>query len=580
MLCGVAKLREMVKRRAPEWGRRNTCAVLIVSLIIATAAAFVQHTNNIPLIDDWTYAWSVEHFLTTGKLRVLDWSAHYPLAQIVWGALFAYVDGFSFFALSVSTLVLNWIGLLAFFLTLRTVGVSPFYSALGTLTLFFNPVMFVLGHSFMTDVPFVSVMNVTILFYVLWVKRGSSVYLGLGSVFALVSFLIRQIGGVLLLVPLASLLLSRFGGERRALSWRQLLLLLFPFLGVGLTQWWIRDVHGLTSVYLQKAEALNYLFSASSWLSSGSWWVYFNGMVHALVHLGLVLWPLALVSLLGRTKGMLLLSLVIVVLITGLYRWHYKKLPRPPLAYGQTLSLQELGASRPLIHGRLKPEMPAWTVWALLGFSLTSAIAIIVALLEGIRHTLHWLGQPGTVLVINGFWQFLAILSLWLYYDRYYLPLLPGLIALLFSAIKPTRIATAVIVTGTLMFGVISVTGTIDNFRFNSTVSNAREWLLEQGVAPSQIDAGYAFNGWWLYAHPENLPQGARPESDVPFVTSKTKLPYLIANSPMPSYEVMRDFTWQSLWAASNRIYVLHKSQAATRITATRNPGSVAAGTR
>ena len=580
MLYDVAKLREMVNRRAPEWGRRNTCAVLIVSLIVATAATFVQSTNNIPLIDDWTYAWSVEHFLTTGKLRVLDWSAHYPLAQIVWGALFTYVNGFSFFALSVSTLVLNWIGLLAFFLTLRNVGVSPFYSALGTLTLFFNPVMFVLGHSFMTDVPFVSVMNVAILFYVLWVKRGSYVYLGLGGVFALASFLIRQIGALLLLVPLAHLLLSRiFDGKRRTLSWREVALLSFPFLGVGFAQWWIRDVHGLTSVYVQKAEALNYLFSPSSWLSSGFWWTYFNGIVLALVHLSFILWPLALVSLWGRSRGLLILSSALVILITGLYLWHYRKLPAL-LTFGQTLSLQELGASRPLIHGRLRPAISSWATWALLSLSLASAIAIVAALLEGIRDKSRWLSQPGAITMLNVVLQFSAVEAFWLYYDRYYLTLLPGLITLLISGVKQTRIVKTVLVCGLLMFGAVSVSGTIDNLRFNVAVSNAREWLLSQGVPASQIDAGYVQNGWWLYAHPENLPPGARPESDVPFVTSKTKLPYVIANSPMPSYEVVRDFSWQSLWAVSNRIYVLHKGQATARITATPNPVLAGAGMR
>ena len=36
-----------------------------------------------PFVDDWTYAWSVEQLLKTGELRISDWSAHYPLAQIL-----------------------------------------------------------------------------------------------------------------------------------------------------------------------------------------------------------------------------------------------------------------------------------------------------------------------------------------------------------------------------------------------------------------------------------------------------------------------------------------------------------------
>lgn len=127
---------------------------------------------EVPLIDDWTYAWSVEHFLQTGELRMLEWSAHYPLAQILWGALFSRLLGFSFAVLRLSTLLLAWAGLLAFYGTLRELGIRPLLAGLGTLLLWCNPVFFVLSHSFMTDVPFVSLMNAALLGYVRWVKHG------------------------------------------------------------------------------------------------------------------------------------------------------------------------------------------------------------------------------------------------------------------------------------------------------------------------------------------------------------------------------------------------------------------------
>lgn len=136
-------------------GNGDRAALLAITLITLAAAILVHSIDDIPLIDDWTYAWSVEHFLQTGELRMLEWSAHYPLAQIIWGAVFSHIFGFSFFTLRVSTLVLEWAGLLAFFFTLRTLGIAPLLGALGTLALFFNPVLFVLSHSFMTDVPFV-----------------------------------------------------------------------------------------------------------------------------------------------------------------------------------------------------------------------------------------------------------------------------------------------------------------------------------------------------------------------------------------------------------------------------------------
>jgi hypothetical protein len=88
----------------------------------------------------------------------------------------------------------------------------------------------------MTDVPFVSLMNVALLGYVRWGNRGRTWELGLGSVAALLAFLIRQPGAALALIPLIYLLLARVaGGTRRPLPWAQRLWLLVPFLGIGPT---------------------------------------------------------------------------------------------------------------------------------------------------------------------------------------------------------------------------------------------------------------------------------------------------------------------------------------------------------
>jgi predicted membrane-bound mannosyltransferase len=149
--------------------------------------------------------------------------------------LFSRLLGFSFAVLRLSTLVLAWAGLLALYGMLREVGTRPLLAGLGTLLLWCNPVVFVLSHSFMTDVPFVSVMKAALFGYVRWVNRGRTWDLGLGSVMAMLAFLIRQPGAALALIPLLSLLLARVaGGERRTLPWAQWIWLLVPFLGSGL----------------------------------------------------------------------------------------------------------------------------------------------------------------------------------------------------------------------------------------------------------------------------------------------------------------------------------------------------------
>ena len=145
----------------------------ILLLVYFSVAIPLHLFANVPLHDDWTYAWSVEHFLKTGKLAVLDWSIHYPFAQILWGALFCLPFGFSFSALRVSTVMLTWLGALALYGTLRELGRARTDSLIAALVLVANPVFFLLTFSFMTDVPFVSVSNIAFFSLCAHSRKGS-----------------------------------------------------------------------------------------------------------------------------------------------------------------------------------------------------------------------------------------------------------------------------------------------------------------------------------------------------------------------------------------------------------------------
>ena len=532
-------------------GRGDRGALVGITAVVLLTALLASAPVEVPLIDDWTYAWSVEHFLETGELRVLEWSTVYPLAQILWGVLFSRLLGFSFTVLRLSTLVLAWAGLLALYGTLRELGTRPLLAGLGTLLLWCNPVFFVLSHSFMTDVPFVSLMNAALFGYVRWVNRGRTWDLGLGSVLAMLAFLIRQPGAALALIPLLSLLLARVaGGERRPLPWAQRIWLLVPFLGMGLTFWWIQAVHGETRVSLEKAQMLRLIFAIDRWA-----WVYARELLHALLHLGLVLWPLAWVAF-GRlsTRGIAGASAVVAVL-GGLVLWQEGALPNP---LGVMLTWDELGHARVLIAGEIAHrQLPRWGQAVMRGVSLSAAVGLVAVLWDRLRRWPHGSREPGTVLLLNLFLQSLLFEALWLYYDRYYLPLLPGLTALLVARLRPTKMVIIVGMAGVLLWGTIAVTGTIDQFRYQRTVVEARDWLLRHGVGAEHIDAGYALTGWWLYAHAPSGPPSRGREPQVPWVTGWPILPYKIANVAEPSYAVVRSFRRPMLWAASDTVYVL-----------------------
>src|SRR3954468_23612982 len=79
--------------------RRERVALCWIGLWPLACVALVRPLTNVPIIDDWTYAASVEQLLQTGRLRILEISAIYPVTQVLWGALFSLPFGFSFGAL-------------------------------------------------------------------------------------------------------------------------------------------------------------------------------------------------------------------------------------------------------------------------------------------------------------------------------------------------------------------------------------------------------------------------------------------------------------------------------------------------
>jgi hypothetical protein len=131
---------------------------------------------------------------------------------------------------------------------------------------------------------------------------------------------------------------------------------------------------------------------------------------------------------------------------------------------------------------------------------------------------------------------------------------------------------------GVLLWGTIAVTGTVDQWRYQRTVVEAREWLLQQGVGAEHIDAGYALTGWWLYAHAPSGPPSRGREPDVPWVTGWRPLPYKIADAATPAYAVVRRFRRPMLWAASDTLYVLEHTAVTERwglpALRAREPGS------
>jgi hypothetical protein len=548
----ISKPRLKVNPPLPLYDNWSVSAALLQPLAVTTillslyfsAAVLINPFVDLPFHDDWTYAWSVEHFLKTGKLQVLDWSIHYPFAQILWGALFCLPFGFSFSALRFSTVVLAGLGALALYGTLREFGRPRSESLVATLVLVANPVFFVLTFSFMTDVPFISVSNIAFFFIARGLSKRNSFELWISCGFGACAFFIRQIaiaipGSLLLYVLFApSYRLRRYALPPATVV---LFLCLMPFL--------LSHLFGITSQYSYKT-----MWVIDYWLHRYDHAV--PGALRILMHMGLALFPLSIPLIAFHYRRLLLWGIVAALFVLTVYSMLFPaEIPTPLEGMWHLITL---GKERYLLRGTLNPDfLPSWPNFPLSAFSLLSFAAIIMKAVEIANTAIE---EPLPLFIWYAILHFIIIMAVWLFddwgSDRYSLVLVPPLVVILAGDQWRSKLTLA----GIAVLFALSMLITWNETQTSRAIAKGLHWLRQKNIAVADIDAGYVFNGWNLYAHPENLPPGAVPEGDVPFVTSNEKKPYVIAASPLNSYKILREYSWSiPFQSLTHKIYVLEQ---------------------
>lgn len=178
--------------------RNHTSLLVVVGLFIASMI-FINPLRNTAMQDDWAYARTVQHLIDTGDYRLDVWlSANMPFLAF-WGAAFSRVFGYSHSTLRLSTLVLEFLGLVACYRLAKIYDFSNWQAGLLVLVLFVSPVVFQLSYSFMTDVPLMALLFIGLYFYTLALKQQSSVLAFAGSFAAAAAILTRQFGVALLI---------------------------------------------------------------------------------------------------------------------------------------------------------------------------------------------------------------------------------------------------------------------------------------------------------------------------------------------------------------------------------------------
>jgi hypothetical protein len=522
----------------------------LVVLMAAVPLVVLRPLQDVPFVDDWVYAWAVEHLLRTGRLKILDWSVSQNVGQVLWGALFCAPFGFSFTALRFSTWVASLLGLLGLHALLREMGARRVDALLGVAVVAFYPVYFILSLSFMTDVPFVTLVIWFFAALARALRRGSAGALAAAAGLAGLAITVRPVGillaGVLLLArwpvsaPWWRPTLGRLAAAAVPVAVLGLLMVARPWLTEYRAD--LTWVHGSWAWRLQANVHLS-VAQLGTWLLAN--------LIVVVGTLGGALVPLALGGLTRENaRAALPGGLLLAAALTGAL--YLRGGVGGPLDPEFIWSVRELGATEALVPPlTLVPiRSLGWASSAMAVATVSLALALAPLGRRGVRgsaDSLAW-GALG---------YFAMSTVLWLFYDRYVLPLVVIMIALRLGAADIPRRGPAI--AGVALFVAISGVGTWDHLQYNRAVWAAVAWARQAGIEDRQLDGGYVINGWLQYAHPEHAPRAANGDVQVSDVNGGPRGRYAIVKRLPPEARVLHAVPYRRVLAPSGRIAVVDR---------------------
>src|SRR5215207_1847421 len=558
--------------RIVTWVRANW-ALLAVYVAFALAAAVVPTLAPVATTDDWAYARSAQILLEEARLTIFPVVAATAVFQIAWGALFGFILEPTLGVFRLSTVVITALGGLALYGLCRDLGVARARGALGVATYLFNPLVFVLAFTFMTDAHFMALLVIATWLYARAIDSdgidGRLIVAGSGV--AALAFLTRQQG--ILIAPAVFLFLLLSRRLRRDRASLQVLIQLFAplLLAVGGYFLWLRyenDVPQVQSTFFRE-------ILEEGW--SGTWWLLRRLTVVELMYLGLFALPLMAAALPGSRgivrsispRGWILFAAWQAILLVGVTALWARGALMPYI--GQFFGSGGLGApdlrgSRPILLGA--EVRSALTVICLIAALL---LALIAARAMGTPPSRER-SRAGLVLSI-GLWQVLGVMPPSYHYigwaagslDRYLLPLVPLTIALALWALPGVRISLPlgwIVVAALALF---SVAGTRDYLVFMREVWAMGEEATAAGVPLDRLDAGSAWDGYHLYEYGlEHRVRSRTPKGGpwwVYFYSPATDSAYVVASKPLPGYHVIKQRPYSSwLQREPTNLYLLHRT--------------------
>jgi Dolichyl-phosphate-mannose-protein mannosyltransferase len=549
--------------------REALIGVAVILSLLALMVAAINPLHNFPMGDDFEYARTAQRLLTTGQFYrapVVQATAFFPG---VWGALFSLALGFSFTTLRLSTLPLAAGSLVAFYLILGELKFDAPRKLLGTLTLMVAPFFVFNALSFMTDVPFLFWVVTSVLCSLRAFRLGDLRWLVAGSVCAALAFLTRQLGLALPVAVAVVVLLYKPRGE-----WAR-------WLAASMAM----PVAVAAIYFVWQATTGQMTWADSTITDQGTLQFIFNRefpaavarrVVIIMVTLSLYMLPLWVAFLpkvghawqaVGRLNGWLRAAAIgLVVFFFGSVTffglrndwWPYSRASLSNAGLWPTLALNAFpnDVRTPFFSPLV------WIGMTYLGTALAVLLTmyLVVSAARALRKPLgkNWarvqeIGAARALVYVTGLLLLGFVLVYTLFTERYFLPLLPFAIILLFEATRGVNPSFAFAGAALAAVGIFSIALMWDYFAWHEARWTQAQALVASGVPLEKIDAGYDWSGWYLsdeayaYIQAHHVPLTASP---VLYVIDPE---YMVTFTPQPGYRVARELPFVTVFRAGGQ---------------------------
>lgn len=481
---------------------------MLICLISIVAFLIVWPVGEYAILDDWAFAKSLEHLHNEHRLVVLDWNAMTLIGHLLWGLLFTKVFGFSFFITKVSTFCAGVLLVICVQRFVRNHGASSSVALLAGLTLLLNPLF--LAHMFMYMTDVTSLMWQWFAFGALGVSLrrsgcSSTAWAMTGSLCWGLAYLTRQHGIVIPVAFLVYLILF----ERPLPRPMVIISALAPgtLVAIAGSIWQRMSQNPTDAMRVMSTAVIDFLLHPPLLDLPYLIWSYS-------VYAGLFVAPMTLAfgwrgigpCLTGWRSGAVLsgaalgLNLFIHYTLNGWYFPYVRNVVTPwGMFHPNEFAIQEQTA-------------PVWSLELGIAIGLIGVLSAIwliavvcrpmtIATTEnGIPANLESRRASRLLLLVLFLQAAYALVTAPFLFDRHLLLFAPTVISM--AAIRvpiqkwSRRIAPIAVL---VVYGAYGVICSHDIHAVSRGVFLEGTRLLASGVDAEQIDAGYAFDGWFMY---------------------------------------------------------------------------------